>query len=392
MKDFWNEETKKINKKKIVISSIIAIIIISLITIGIIYAKNEQFRNWMDENIFKKNINQETLPSIEIKENENPNIYAFNQNIGILSKNEFKIYNSSGKEEKTLNLEITTPLIDSANRYLAIGENKGKKMYLIADKEIVWEKEIEGNISQIKVNQNGYVAISVIDTSYKTVVVMYDEKGNELFRRFFRSTRVEDISISNDSKYLAIAEVDTSGTIIKSNIEIISTEAAKTDSENSVVKRIEGTNNDLITKIKYQEKNKLVCMYTDRIDVIKEDGSTENISKNEDKKISFMDINMQNNIVTVEEQSSGLFTADSVVTIKNTENKNEATYKIESVAKEIYTNNNVIGINLGTEIEFINPNGWLIKRYSGKQEITKISLSNAIAGIIYRDRVEIINL
>ena len=77
-------------------------------------------------------------------------------------------------------------------------------------------------------------------------------------------------------------------------------------------------------------------MYTDRIDVIKEDGSTENISKNEDKKISFMDINMQNNIVTVEEQSSGLFTADSVVTIKNTENKNEATYKIESVAKEIY--------------------------------------------------------
>lgn len=127
MKDFWNEETKKINKKKIVISSIIAIIIIALITIGIIYAKNEQFRNWMDENIFKKNINQETLPSIEIKENENPNIYAFNQNIGILSKNEFKIYNSSGKEEKTLNLEITTPLIDSANRYLAIGENKGKK-------------------------------------------------------------------------------------------------------------------------------------------------------------------------------------------------------------------------------------------------------------------------
>lgn len=392
MKDFWNEETKKINKKKIIISSIIAIIIIALITIGIIYAKNEQFRNWMDENIFRKNINQETLPSIEIKENENPSIYAFNQNIGILSKNEFKIYNSAGKEEKTLNLEITTPLIDSSNRYIAIGENKGKKMYLIADKEIVWEKEIEGNISQIKVNQNGYVAISVIDTSYKTVVIMYDEKGNELFRRFFRSTRVEDISISNDSKYLAIAEVDTSGTIIKSNIEIISTESAKTDSENSVIKRIEGTNNDLITKIKYQEKNKLVCMYTDRIDVIKEDGSTENISKNEDKKISFMDINMQNNIVTVEEQSSGLFTADSVVTIKNTENKNEATYKIESVAKEIYTNNNVIGINLGTELEFINPNGWLIKRYSGKQEITKITLSNSIAGIIYRDRVEIINL
>ena len=43
-------------------------------------------------------------------------------------------------------------------------------------------------------------------------------------------------------------------------------------------------------------------------------------------------------------------------------------------------------------MEFINTNGWLVKRYIGSQEITKVVLSNSIAGIVYRDRIEIINL
>lgn len=396
MKDFWNEEStetvKKINKKKIVIISIIVFILIIFITIGIIYVKNEPFREWFDKNVLRKEISQEKLPTIEIKNNDNPTVYAFNQNITILNKNEFKIYSSTGKEEKTLNLQITTPIIDSANRYLAIGESKGKKLYLIADKEILWEKDINGNISEITVNQNGYVAVTIIDTSYKTVVEMFDEKGNELFKTFVARNRVGDISISNDNKYLAIAEIDTSGTVIKSNIQIISVESAKTDPDNSVKNNIASENNDLLTNIKYQEKNKLICMYTDKINVISEDGSVQNITKNENKKTNFMDINLQNSIVTVEEKSSGLFTADSLVTITNIDNNTTTNYKIDSVAKEIYTNGNIIGLNLGTEMEFINTNGWLVKRYIGKEEITKVTLSNSIAGIVYRDRVEIINL
>ena len=395
MKDFWNEQNntaKKINKKKLAFIIAISIILIVIIAISIIYVKNEQFRDWVDKNVLRKEISQENLPSIEIKAGDNPTVYAFNQNIGILNKNEFKIYNSTGKEEKTLNLQITTPIIDSANRYLAIGESKGKKLYLIADKEIVWEKEINGNISEITVNQNGYVAVAIVDTSYKTVVEIYDEKGNELFKTFVATNRVGDISISNDNKYLAIAEIDTSGTVIKSNIKIISIESAKTDPDNSEKHSIKGENNDLITNIKYQEKNKLVCMYTDKINVISEDGNVQTISKNEDKKMNYMDINLQNSIVTVEEQSSGLFTADSLITITNTDTNIKANYTINAVAKEIYTSGNIIGLNLGTELEFINTSGWLVKRYLGNEEITKITLSNSIAGIVFRDRVEIINL
>ena len=90
------------------------------------------------------------------------------------------------------------------------------------------------------------------------------------------------------------------------------------------------------------------------------------------------------------EKTADLFSADSVVTIVNTESKTTSTYTAKEVTKEIYTYENIIALNLGTEIEFINTGGWLVKRYKATQEITNITLSSSIAGIIYRDRIEII--
>ena len=87
-----------------------------------------------------------------------------------------------------------------------------------------------------------------------------------------------------------------------------------------------------------------------------------------------------------------MFTADSLINIVNIENSNIKEYTVNSIAKEIYTNGNIIALNLGTEVEFINTGGWLVKRYVANQEITNVAMSDSIAGIIYRDKIEIINL
>ena len=393
MKDFWIEpEHKKVNKKKVIISIIIAIVLIIFITLTIIYINNKETREWIDKNIFQKEKMQNNLPSIEIEESDNSSIYAFNKYIGILNKNNFKIYDNTGKEENKITLEITKPIFHDDNRYLAVAEEKGQKLYLIEDKDIIWEKEVEGDISQIVVNKNGYVAVTIVDTLHKTVIAMYDNKGEELFKIFLKSTRVSSTSISEDNKYLAIAEIDTSGTIIQSNIKIFSIEEVKNNTENSAQKVYNGENNDLITNIKYQEKDKLLCMYTDKITVIKTDETVETLQEYGNKKVSFASIDLSNASVTIEEKSSGLFTADSIINIINSDNKSTSLYTAESVTKEMYTKNNIIALNLGSEVEFINTSGWLLKRYLAEQEVTNIVLSNSIAGIIYRDKIEIINL
>ena len=393
MKDYWKEpETKKINKKKIIIATTIAIIVIALIATSILYINNKQARNWIDKNIFRKEKTQNNLPSVEIEESNTPRIYAFNKYIGILNKNNFEIYDSTAKKETTLTLEITTPIFSSDNRYLAVAEEKGKKIYLIEDKNIKWETEVEGNISQITVNKNGYVAVTIVDTSYKTVIQMYDSQGTPLFKTFLSSTRAVATSISEDNKYLAIAEIDTSGTIIQSNIKIYSVEDATSKPKESLKKTYNGENNDLIVDIKYQEKDKLLCMYTDKITLIKTDETKENVQEFNNKKISFASIKLSNASITIEEKSSGLFTADSILNIVNSENKSTAIYTAEAVTKEIYTSGDVIALNLGSEVNFVNTSGWLVKKYIAEQEITSIVLSNSIAGIIYRDKIEIINL
>ena len=396
MKDFWKEpketKEKKVNKKKVIITIIVIIIIIFLIIISAIYINNKNVRLWIDKNIFRKEVIQNNLPTIELNESDTQNIYAFNKYIGVLSKNQFAIYDNSGKKQDELNIEITKPIFNSNGRHLVIAEEKGQKVYLITDKGIAWEKSIEGNISQVEVNKNGYVAITIVDTINKTVVAVYDNTGNWLFNNILSTTRVVSTSLSNDNKYLALAEIDTAGTQIQSSIKVMSIEEGKNNPSNSIKKVYNSEKGDLITQIKYQEKDKLLCMYTDKIDVIKTDETTETISENKDKKVSFTSISLSNSAVMLEEKSSGLFTADSIVSIINPDNKNISTYTTEAVTKEIYTYDNSIGLNLGAEVEFINTSGWLVKKYTAEQEITNIVLSSSMAGIVYRDKIELINL
>ena len=394
MRDYWEEtetKNKKINAKKIIISIIISIFVVAIIIMVALYITNEEIRNWIDVQIFRKEISQDRVTTIELDQSETSNIYAFNKYIGVLSKNKLYLYGSNGEEETNLDVQITNPLFHSSNRFLVVGESNGQKVYLIENREIAWENEIEGNISKVYVNKNGYVAIIISGTSYKSEVQLFDPEGNSLFISFLSSTVAVDVSISNDNKYLAIAEVDTSGTIIQSNIRITSIEKARTDPSNSVEKNYKSEQNKLIVNIAYQDKDKIVCMYTDTINIIENDQESV-IFENKDKKITAQSINLENHFATIQEESSGIFSANSVINIIDVDSKNTQNYTVETSVKEMYTKGNIVALNLGTEVEFINTSGWLVKRYVANQEVSNVTVSDSIAGIIYRDKVEIINL
>ena len=396
MKDIWKEYEpnlgfKRINRKKIIITTIVVTVIVLVgIAVGT-YCTNEAVRGWIDKFIFRKEVLQDSVATIDLKEGQNANVYAFNKYIGILDQAKFTVYSNSGSKEKELDVQISNPLYSSANRFLAIAEKGGQKFYLITDKDVSWDATVEGNISQVFVNKNGYVAVVITGTLNKTVIKMYNPLGKAMFTQYLSTTRAIDVSISNDNRYLAIAEIDTSKTVLQSNVKIISIEKAEKNADDYLEKTYSSATGKLITNIRYQDKNKLVCMYTDGISVIEND-QENTLVDTKDKKIAFQSIDIDNNICYVEEKSSGLFTADSVVNITNIDNKSSKQYTVNYVAKEIFTNVDIIALNLGTDIEFINTGGWLVKRYVANQEITNVVVSNNIAGIVYRDKIEIINV
>ena len=52
----------------------------------------------------------------------------------------------------------------------------------------------------------------------------------------------------------------------------------------------------------------------------------------------------------------------------------------------------MVGINLGTEVLFINSSGWVTRRYRASSEVQNIVMCDSIAGIIHRNRIEIVSL
>ena len=78
---------KKLNKKKVTVIVVILIIILIISILAGIYMCNKTFRNGVDKYIFRKNIQENNGPIIELPAQiEDNNILVYNNYIGILNK------------------------------------------------------------------------------------------------------------------------------------------------------------------------------------------------------------------------------------------------------------------------------------------------------------------
>ena len=389
----WEEENlqgpRKMNKKKIILAIIVACILLTIIVIAVMYATNENFRNRMDTYVLMKSVQENNLPYISLEEDKNYEIYAMDQYIAVLNQNELSFYTSTGKKEATQTVEITTPLVESNGKYMVLADKEKQQIYVFSGTNKQWETKLEGNISRVQINQNGYVAVVLTGTAYKSVIQIYNTEGKQLFTTYLSKSMATDIEISKDNQYLSFVEVDTSGTLLQTYIKTISINKAQEDPD-SIIYTYTAPTNSINTKIKYQTGNKLVCMYNNEIHVMYE-GKDETITTLNDSENKFADINLEKHIVKIIEKNV-LLSAQTKVEIINIDNKTTSSYTVQGTVKELYTRNDTTTINLGSEVCFIGNNGWLKKKYTSTQEIKKIIICNNFAGIVYRDKIELVSL
>ena len=393
MKDFWAEGLQNHKKEKILKISILIVmllIFLALMICLIIYYNNIEFRQWCDENVWKKEVTESKTKSIELEGDDNTQVYAYEKYICVFRKKKLEFYNKVGTEVGKLELDINQAEFTTAGRYMAICEKDGSKFYLICGKEKLFEKEIEGNIDKINVNSSGYISIVISNTSYKSVVAVFDKKGDEVFKTNLVSAIVADVSISQDSKYLAIAEIDLSGILIQSSIQIVSMELAQTNPSEAISYKYEAPIDKMIINIEYQEKNKLICLYSDGIDCL-EDKTNKNLVEFKDSQPSFITIELRNKIALVDEIATGGYTANSTVKVIDSTTNKENKYVTTNIAKEIKTSDNKMAINLGTELHIISKNGILLKKYISNSEINNIVMTDSVVGVVYKDKIQIIN-
>ena len=99
------------------------------------------------------------------------------------------------------------------------------------------------------------------------------------------------------------------------------------------------------------------------------------------------------NIVLINKQPSGLFSFEYKLNLKSTVGKKETLYVLDTdLPKSITVTAKYIALNIGNEVQIINKNGQLEKRYIGKEQISSVVAGDNIVGIIYKNRIDIIKL
>lgn len=386
------KEEKSAKSKETIMKVFVLVFIATLIIIAIArYITDEDFRYNIDTNLLKKEISEENLNTIEIDSDTNPSIFAYDKYIAVLSKNKFSEYTSDGKIAAELDVNISVPLVATNDKYMVLAEKDGQRIYLISGSNILWQNDLEGSISRVNVNKNGYVSVIIKTTIYKSVVVFFNNNGVEIFRSYSSSNYAVCTSVSTNNKYLAIGEVDYSGTIVKSYVKIFSVELTQTDPDNSIIYTYESENGEIITNINYQSKDAAICMFNSYVQKVLLDSNERLYDIIADD--IFVDTNLSEGFVVVDKQSSGFFSYEYELTIKSTTNKTENLYILNSdLPKTINVSGNIMALNLGNEVQIINSNGWLLKKYISGKQISNVVVGDTIVGIVYKNKIEIINL
>ena len=250
---------------------------------------------------------------------------------------------------------------------------------------------MDGQIYRISVNKNGYVSVLLKDALHKSVIVIYDQTGKELFKSYLSKSYAICAEVSDNHKYLATGQIDYSGTVLKSIVRIISIDSAINNSEDAVLYKYESESSKLLNNIKFNSKNEAICMF---------DSYIQKVTTNSDERLYditstnlFVDINLKDHFVVVNKEKAGLFSYQYQVNIKSTTGKGEKLYILESnIPKEMKLSKNLIGMKLVNEVRLINDSGWLVKRYTTKSEIQDMVLNDHILGIVYHNKIEVIGL
>ena len=312
-------------------------------------------------------------------------------NFFVIDNNSIIGYSENMKKNMELSLTSKDVITYSEGDYCIVGEKAGTSVNLISGSELVWSNTINSaSILSVYVNKNGYSAVIYSQAGYKSLIKVFSNTGKELFTSYLASTYAIDVAISNDNKTFAIAEVDTSGINIASRIKMTNME----DASESTVKKYDINSNEVITDIEFNTNNKLVIMTDLKVYLLDNDTISE-ILNFEKENIITASIENKKNIVTIRNEKNGLFNQKMEVCIYDFNITSEPKkYELSSSPNRFSCNKNVIALDDGLEIIFINDSGNFMKKceYKGQLKDLKLFDEGNRAVLIFRDTADFIKV
>ncbi|MBR4110246.1 MAG: hypothetical protein IKK43_00950 [Clostridia bacterium] len=365
------------NKKWIVLAVCLAIIV-SIVTY-LNYDKIEEFL---------ENKSWQLADSVATIQLDNIIQVASGKNLVVLTNDSIDFYKDTDAVNNSLDIVASEIVTSCSNEYTAIADKKTGNIYMMKSDTKLWETKITGEIFDITVNKNGYVAVTYSQTGYKSTIKVLKASGEELFTTFLASTYATDVAIADNNKILAVAEVDTEGITLISKIKIIEIDNVNETKSNTIHEE----KDSLIMDIEYTNKNELMVLKDTGVMLIDNKMMISNIVEYDYSTVAYSIIENRENAILIRKASTGIFGTESVLEIYDKDNKKE--YRLETTPQSISAQNKTIALNLGNEVVFVNTNGNLIKRYNLGGQLRDIKLydNGNMAALVFKNKIELIKI
>lgn len=369
------------NKKYIICLAVI--VCICFLAVG--YFNYEKIVNFFEDREW------EIADSFATLKIENISQVEAGKSLLVLTNSELELYGNNSNVEYQENMITTGLHYHACEEYMVAATKDDNSLYLLKGSELVWKNDFKWTILNVSVNKNGYVTVIYSQSGRKSCIKIFKPTGEELFTTYLGSTYALDVEMSNDNKKLYIAEIDTEGIKIKSNIKIIEITELETTLEPKVETILIGTD-ELITDIEFSSQNELLILKDTGIVKIDSEKNTEEIGTFDVKSTLFSSIKDMKHPIAIEKVSTGIFTNETNLKIYREDEVLEV--KIEQTPQSIDTMNDRIALNLGDEVLFLNTNGKVLKRYELENQLSAVKLYNqgSLAALVFRDRIELVKL
>ena len=148
--------------------------------------------------------------SMQIDSGNKTTIATFGTSFALCTKDGVKYYAGMGDQKWNDTFNMTSPLVVSEGKYIAVGDMSGNTLRVYDDSGLLYSLQTEGSLMQFALNKSGYLSLITKDsTAYR--IYVYNAKGNLLKERVEESIGIYPLSsdISDDNRMFAVSYLDT---------------------------------------------------------------------------------------------------------------------------------------------------------------------------------------
>lgn len=189
------------DKRKILQFALAVLIVVIILTITFPHILNAVFGNSIKEEIIT--VTTDVISEIDVDFTDG--CFALYNSQGL------KKYNTKGEFETEHYKSAYAPIMHKSGNYTVLSDTSSSEFTVLKGNTIKYEAKTPQNIKSVTVNKKGYTTVISGETGYKSLVIVYDNKGEETYRWYSDESYAVSAKLADNSKVLAVASVMMDG-------------------------------------------------------------------------------------------------------------------------------------------------------------------------------------